>query len=345
MNCRIDGDKMKAALYQTHKNTVYCHLCAHCCVIGPGKTGLCGVRMNQNGVLETLVYGRLVAQSVDPIEKKPLFHFFPGSRTYSIATVGCNFKCHFCQNADIAQMPHGQSGRLIGETVLPEQVVSAAEESNCQSIAYTYTEPTVFFEYTLDTARLAHQRQIKNIYVSNGYMSAKALGIIAPYLHAANVDLKAFSSAFYKNYCGASLTPVLNTLRKMKDLGIWLEVTTLIIPGLNDSPTELEQLAKFIACDLGTETPWHISRFHPAHQMTDRPPTPLDTLSVTREIGLAAGLRYVYLGNVPGQEGENTYCRACNKIVIGRRGFQLGIYAIENGSCKYCGARIDGIGL
>ena len=336
---------MEAALYQTLKKTVYCHLCAHCCVIGSGKTGLCGVRINRNGVLETVVYGRLVAQSVDPIEKKPLFHFLPGSRTYSIATVGCNFKCHFCQNADIAQMPHGQNGRLIGETVLPEQVVSAAEKSNCQSIAYTYTEPTIFFEYTLDTARLAHQRQIKNIYVSNGYMSAKALGIIAPYLHAANVDLKAFSNTFYKNYCGASLTPVLNTLRKMKQLGIWLEITTLIIPGLNDSPQELEQLANFIVNELGPETPWHVSRFHPAHQMIDRSITPLDTLTKAREIGSAAGLRYVYTGNVPGQEGENTFCHACKKRVIGRRGFQLDQYEIENGRCKYCGVLIDGIGL
>lgn len=336
---------MEAALYQTQKKTVYCHLCGHCCVIGPGKTGLCGVRVNQNGALKTLVYGNLVAQSVDPIEKKPLFHFLPGTRTFSIATVGCNFKCHFCQNADIAQMPQGHYGRLIGENVLPEQVVSAAEKSNCQSIAYTYTEPTVFFEYTLDTARLAHQREIKNIYVSNGYMSAKALGIIAPYLDAANVDLKAFSNAFYKDYCGASLTPVLNTLRKMKHLGIWLEVTTLIIPGLNDSPTELEQLAKFIASELGPETPWHISRFHPAHQMTDRPLTPLGTLTTAREIGQSTGLRYVYIGNVPGQEGEDTFCHTCKKRVIGRRGFQIDTYDIEKGGCKYCGELIDGIGL
>ncbi len=336
---------MEAALYQTHNKTVYCHLCAHCCVIGPGKTGRCGVRMNQNGILETLVYGRLVAQSVDPIEKKPLFHFFPGSRTYSIATVGCNFKCHFCQNTDIAHMPQSQNGRLIGETVLPKQVVSAAEKTNCQSIAYTYTEPTVFFEYTLDTARLAHQRQIKNIYVSNGYMSAKALSIIAPYLDAANVDLKAFSNTFYKEYCGAALTPVLNTLRKIKQLGIWLEITTLIIPGLNDSPQELEKMAGFIASELGPETPWHISRFHPAHQMTDRPITPLTTLIKAREIGSAAGLRYVYMGNVPGQEGENSFCHACNQIVIGRRGFQIEAYRIENGCCKYCGTPMDGIGL
>ena len=336
---------MEAQFYQTLKRTSYCHLCAHRCVIGPNKSGLCGVRVNRNGILETLVYGRLVAQSVDPIEKKPLHHFYPGSRSYSIATVGCNFSCQFCQNADIAQMPHHQNGKILGNTVAPQAVVAAAEQTHCQSIAYTYTEPTVFFEYTLDTARLAHDRKIQNVYVSNGYMGEEALETIAPFLDAANVDLKSFSDSFYKKYCGATLIPVLDTLKKMKQLGIWLEVTTLVIPGINDTPEELRALAQFIADELGPETPWHISRFHPTHRMIDRPVTPLQTLTTTRNIGQAAGLHYVYLGNVSIRDGGNTDCPSCKKTVIERRGFQIAEVNITNKGCKYCGTPIDGIGL
>jgi len=336
---------MEAQFYQTLKQTVYCHLCAHRCVIGPNKAGLCGVRVNRKGILETRVYGQLVAQSSDPIEKKPFYHFYPGSRSYSIATVGCNFSCRFCQNADIAQLPQQRDGAIMGKTVAPQAVVTAAEQHQCQSIAYTYTEPTIFFEYTLDTARLAREKEIKNVYVSNGYTSEAALDAIAPFLDAANVDLKAFSETFYKKYCGAALTPVLETLKRMKRLGIWLEVTTLIIPGLNDAPEELKALAMFIVNELGPQTPWHISRFHPTHRMTDRPETPLEMLNNTKEIGLNAGLHYVYMGNVFSRDGGITKCPQCKSTVIERKGFQITEINTRNGSCKNCGTPIDGIGI
>ena len=247
---------MEAWLYEALQDQrVRCRLCSHMCVIGNGKRGLCGVRENRDGVLQTRVYGRLIAAGDDPIEKKPLFHLMPGSRSFSIATVGCNFKCRFCQNADIAQMPADRGGMVTGDVATPQQVVAAAQRKNCASIAYTYTEPTVFFEFASDTAQLAHRRGIKNVFVTNGYMSAEALQRISPWLDAANVDLKAYSDEFYRQQCGARLNPVKETLRRMKSLGIWVEVTTLVIPGLNDDPGELSRLAAFLATDLGVEHP------------------------------------------------------------------------------------------
>ena len=337
---------MEAWLYETMQDRrVRCRLCSHACVIADGKRGICGVRENHAGVLETMVYGRLIAAGDDPIEKKPLFHLMPGSRSFSIATVGCNLKCRFCQNADIAQMPGDQKGRIAGDAATPEEVVTAALSRNCASIAYTYTEPTVFFEFACDTARLAHAQGIKNVFVTNGFMSAEALDRVSPWLDSANVDLKAFTEAFYKQQCGARLEPVKETLVRMKRLGIWVEVTTLIIPGLNDDPEELSQLAGFIAEELGVETPWHVSRFHPAYRLTDRGPTPAKTLMEAREIGIAAGLRYVYTGNIPGQGGEDTVCPGCGEIVIARRGFQIAANRISEGCCRQCQTVIDGIGM
>ena len=338
--------KMEAYLYKSlEENKVRCHLCAHRCVIKDSRRGICGVRENQGGVLQTLVYGKLIARHIDPIEKKPLYHFLPGTLSYSIATVGCNFKCRFCQNADIAQMPADQRGMIIGDPATPEQVVAAALRGNCRSIAYTYTEPTVFFEFAYETARRAHAEDIRNVFVTNGYMSSEALEMIHPYLDAANVDLKAFGDKYYKDLCGAKLEPVKQTLRLMKSLGIFVEVTTLIVPGLNDDSHELAQLAKFLVDDLGPDTPWHISRFHPTYRLTDRPPTPTATLLSARDIGLQAGLRYVYTGNVPGQESENTFCYQCGRMLIERWGFRIRRYEIESGRCRYCQASIDGIGL
>ena len=236
----------KALLFEPLKeNTVKCDLCNHRCVIKEDKRGICGVRENRRGTLYTLVYGRLIAQNVDPIEKKPLFHLHPGSLSFSVATVGCNFKCRFCQNADIAQMPADRSGMIMGEYLPPETVVREAEKRNCKSIAYTYTEPTIYFEFALDAARLAHEAGIKNVFVTNGYMTPEALEMVAPYLDAANVDLKAFTDDFYKKQCGAKLEPVKETLRGMKAKNVFVEITTLIIPGLNDDPEELKALAKF----------------------------------------------------------------------------------------------------
>lgn len=337
---------MEAYLYQKlDDGEVKCQLCHHACVIKPGRSGICGVRANDGQELKSRVYGRLVARNVDPIEKKPLYHFLPGSGSYSIATVGCNFKCRFCQNADIAQMPRDRGGTVVGSSIRSDSVVADALRSGSQSIAYTYTEPTIYFEFAYDTARIAHQKGLRNIFVTNGYMSGQALEMIAPYLDAANVDLKAFKEDFYKTYCGARLAPVLDTLRHMKALGIWVEVTTLMVPGLNDDPDELRDLAGFIVEQLGPETPWHVSRFHPTYRMTDRPPTPLATLISACEIGTQAGLHYVYLGNVPGFEGANTRCHQCGQLLIERTGFSIRCNRIVDGCCPDCRARVHGVGM
>ena len=337
---------MEAYLYEKlEKESVRCMLCSHRCVIKPGKQGLCHVRENRAGGLHTNVYGKLIARHVDPIEKKPLFHVHPGSLSYSIATVGCNFRCRFCQNADIAQMPFEQNGRVAGDLVSPEEVVHAAIVQKCKTIAYTYTEPTVYFEFAYETAKLAHEKGLLNVFVSNGYMTTECLEMIGPYLDAANIDLKAFDDTFYKSYCGARLEPVKETLVQMKSQGVFVEVTTLIIPGLNDGRQELEFLASFLVDSLGPETPWHISRFHPTYQLTDRPATPVDTLRQAREIGLAAGLEYVYTGNVPGETSESTFCPGCGKLLIERLGFSIRAYGVEKGICTDCGEKIAGIGM
>jgi len=337
---------MEAYLYKPLKEKkVKCNLCSHRCIIKDGKRGICGVRENRDGILESLVYGKLIARHIDPIEKKPLFHFMPGTPSYSIATVGCNFKCMFCQNADIAQMPSDHNGIIIGDLCSPKDVVGAAEKGKCKSIAYTYTEPTVFFEFAFDTAKLAHEKGIKNVFVTNGYMTSEALRMISPFLDAANVDLKGFTNSFYKEICGSSLEPVKETLKLMKKLGIFVEVTTLLIPGLNDGAEELKELALFIADSLGTDTPWHISRFHPTYRLTDRPSTPVESIANAREIGIKSGLRYVYTGNLPGDKGENTFCYNCGKILIDRLGFSIIKNVLKNGCCPYCGTQINGIGL
>jgi len=264
------SEMKEAMLYERLPGrTVRCNLCAHRCVIADGEMGNCCVRQNQGGTLYTLVYGRVVAQRVDPVEKKPRFHFHPGTFAYSIATPGCNFRCQWCQNWEISQVPC-EHYLPMGQEADPEQIVTAAQRANCSSIAYTYTEPTVFFEYTYDTARLAHEAGLANIYITNGYMTEEMLKIFHPYLDAANVDLKTFGPETYRRYIGARLQPVLDTLQVMRRLGIWLEVTTLVIPGINDDPAELEDAARFVVEELGRETPWHISRFFPAYSDAQR---------------------------------------------------------------------------
>ncbi len=337
---------MEAYLYESLGNRkVQCNLCNHRCEIKDGRRGICNVRENRAGILETLVYGQLIAQHIDPIEKKPLFHLYPGSLSYSVATVGCNFNCRFCQNADIAQMPRDNDGMIAGKSVTPETVVEQAEKGNCKSISYTYTEPTVYFEFAHDTARLAQKKNIMNVFVTNGFMTPEAIQMISPYLDAANVDLKSFSDEFYKKYCGARLEPVKKTLELMKSLNIIMEITTLLIPGLNDSRDELENLARYIHNALGPEIPWHISRFHPTYKLTNRPSTPVDTLIMAREIGLKTGLRYVYTGNVPGEPGENTFCYNCGNVLISRFGFYIKKIMIEKSRCMHCGEKIDIAGL
>jgi pyruvate formate lyase activating enzyme len=330
---------------------VKCNLCAHRCVIAPDRKGVCMVRENRAGVLHTLVYGIPLSQAVDPIEKKPLFHFYPSSSSFSIATVGCNFRCGFCQNADISQMPRDR-GRIVGSQTSPEQVVQSAKRYGSRSIAYTYTEPTIFFEYSYDIARLAHEAGIASVYVTNGYMTSEMLELFQgldsghePWLDAANVDLKAFRDETYKGVCGARLQPVLDSLKRMKELNIWVEVTTLVVPDLNDSEEELGEIAQFIAAELGVEVPWHVSRFHPDYKMYDRGPTPASTLRRAYELGREAGLRYVYVGNMPGARLEDTYCANCGQPVLERWGFQVRRRNFRDGKCGNCATLVDGVGM
>ncbi len=321
---------------------VQCGLCHHRCILSPSKRGICGVRENREGKLYTLVYGRAISLNVDPVEKKPLFHFFPGSTSFSMAAVGCNFRCLQCQNHEISQMPRDRNGRIGGSEVSPPEIVSLAKQSQCRSISYTYTEPTVYFEYAYDTAQQARQEGIKNIFVTNGYMTQDALRTIQPCLDAANVDLKSFREKFYTEVCGATRGPVLENLRQMRQMGIWLEITTLVIPTLNDSDEEFEEIARFIV-SLGPEVPWHISAFHPTYKMVHLPRTTAAALRRAREIGIKAGLRYVYCGNVPGEEGEDTFCPHCGQRLVERIGFRVTRNDVVNGACRHCHGKIDGV--
>lgn len=337
---------MKAASHYTISNrdtlTVRCELCHHNCLIQNHGRGLCKVRQNVDGTLYSLVYGQLVSENIDPVEKKPIFHLLPGSTSLSIATVGCNFKCRHCQNHQISQWPHNNPGQIPGRTTSPEQVVATAKQHGCASISYTYVEPTIFYEFAFDTARIAHQQGIKNIFVSNGYTAPGVTREIAPFLDANNIDLKAFTESFYRDICHAKLRPVLDTIQLMKELGVWVEVTTLIIPGLNDSDQELRSIAEFIH-GVDPNMPWHVSRFHPTYEMTDRPPTPASTLHRAREIGAVAGLRHIYTGNIPGQGGEDTLCPNCQQTLIKRWGYQIQTNSLRHGACPFCGTAISGI--
>jgi len=343
---------------------VLCTLCALQCKVAAGRRGACGVRVNVDQTLYTLVYDKVVARHVDPIEKKPLFHFEPGSRVYSIATAGCNFRCLHCQNYEISQQPKGKTppiresggehpdilclslrdlaARIPGEHITPQEIVTAAQRSDCQSIAYTYTEPTIFFELAYDTARLAVAEGLSNIFVTNGYITEEALAVVAPYLDAANIDLKSFNDSAHKRMTGAGLQPVLDAIRAYRRLGIWVEVTTLVIPGHNDSESELRQIAEFI-CSVGNDIPWHVTQFYPTYRLLDRTATPVKVLRRAREIGYEAGLQYVYEGNVPGEGGENTYCQRCKSLLVRRYGTQLLGARIRAGQCPDCGTAVPGV--
>ena len=323
---------------------VRCVACAHRCLIRPGRSGICQVRENRDGRLMTAVFGRAVSANADPIEKKPLFHFYPGSIAFSIATRGCNFHCLHCQNWAISQAE--RDGLAAPDFALPPaHVVDAAKAAGSSSIAYTYTEPTVFIEYVLETARLAADRGLANVLVTNGYETSEALDVLAPLVQAANVDLKSFDDRFYRRIVGARLAPVLETLTGMKNRGIWVEVTTLVIPGLNDDPAELEALARWIAAELGPETPWHVSRFFPTYRLTDLDPTPTATIERAVQIGRGAGLRHVYSGNVRDAD-EDTRCAGCGEVLIRRRGFTARpAAALLGGHCAKCGRTLAGVGL
>jgi len=300
------------------------------------------VRENKDGTLYSLFYGRPIAVAVDPIEKKPLFHFHPGSLSFSVATLGCNFQCPFCQNWDISQYGREESIADTGQNAAPELIAQKAHEAGCKTIAYTYSEPTIFFEYALDIARAAEPLGIQNVFVTNGFMTRGMLDEFHPLLHAANVDLKAFNPKTYKTMMKADLDGVLDTIKYMRELGIWVEVTTLVVPGMNDSEEELKGIAEFIA-SVGVEIPWHISRFHPTYKVTNQPRTPVETLETAYRLGKEAGLRYVYMGNVDTDRGENTYCYKCKELLIERVGFGVSENRIsEDSKCLKCKSLIDG---
>jgi pyruvate formate lyase activating enzyme len=324
---------------------VRCKLCNFHCLVGAGKLGHCYVRKNVGGKLYSLNYDKVCAANPDPIEKKPLFHFQPGSRSFSIAAIGCNFRCVFCQNWQISQAAL-ESGPIDGESISPAEIVAAAVKTGCKSIAYTYTEPTIFMELCNDCARPAKERGLANVFVSNGYMTREAIDFAADWLDGINVDLKAFSDDYYKRLCAARLQPVLDSITYIaKETKIWMEVTTLLLPGQNDSEEELKQLTDFLVTQAGPDVPWHISRFYPQYKYTDSQPTLVQTMRRAEEIGKAAGLRYVYLGNVPGDKSENTHCYNCGRLLIERTGYTIVANEIKDSKCPNCGTHIAGFEL
>ena len=324
---------------------ILCQACAQACKLDEGEYGICGVRKVEDGELKLLVYGLAAAVNIDPVEKKPMFHFLPKSSAFSVGTVGCNFSCKFCQNYDISQYPKEHDHKIIGQELPPERIVELAQENRCESIAYTYNEPIVFFEYTYDTAKLAHEKGLKNIYVTSGFETHKAIDLLEPYIDGMNIDIKSFSDEFYKEICGARLKPVLECVKYAHEKGIWVEVTTLLIPGKNDSDEEIRNIAKFIA-QLDTSIPWHLSAFYPAYKMLDVPNTPESTLLRAYKIGEEEGLKHLYIGNIDNERYESTYCPGCKKRVIDRSG-NIGQFVIndldENGICPYCNYSLSGV--
>lgn len=324
---------------------ILCQACSQSCKLEEGEYGICGVRRVEDGELRLLVYGIAAAVNVDPVEKKPMFHFLPKSRAFSVGTVGCNLSCKFCQNYDISQYPKEHNHKITGHELPPERIVDMAIENSCDSIAYTYNEPIVFFEYTYDTAKIAHEKGLKNIYVTSGFETRKAIDLLAPYIDGMNIDIKSFSEEFYKETCGARLKPVLDAVTYAHEKGIWVEITTLLIPGKNDSNEEIRSIAKFIA-NLDVFMPWHLSAFHPTYKMLDVPRTPESTLLRAYKIGQEEGLKYVYVGNVDNEDYESTYCPRCKKRVIDRSG-NIGQFVVNeldaNGTCPHCGYNLEGV--
>lgn len=324
---------------------VACDACSQHCKLSEGEYGVCGVRRVEEGKLRLLTYGLAAAVNVDPVEKKPMFHFLPDTKIFSFGTVGCNFSCKFCQNAEISQYPKEHGHRIVGTPLSPQKAVELALEYGCESIAYTYNEPVVFFEYTYDTARLAHEAGLKNVYVTSGYETHKAIDTLSPYLDGMNIDIKSYSQGFYKEICGAALKPVLDAIEYAHKKGIWVETTSLLIPGLNDSEEEIRSIARFQAA-LSPDMPWHISAFHPMYKMLDRPRTPPQTLRRAYEIGKEEGLRYVYVGNIDDEKRESTYCPGCGELVIDRHG-HIGQFVtnhlVDFNRCPVCATAIAGV--
>lgn len=332
---------MRSMLWEKEDdNAIRCLVCSHNCKIADGKNGLCGVRVNHKGELIAVASDVVTAINLDPVEKKPLYHFLPGTRTFSIGGAGCNFRCAFCQNSDISQVNHQSA--VPGRRLTPESIARLAKQNRTPSISYTYNEPSIFFELAYETAGLAKDAGLKNVIVSNGFMSEKWLKSMSKRIDAANIDLKSFNDDFYKKLCGARLQPVLDNLKRIRNLGWWLEVTTLIIPGINDTPEELGKIAAFIKSELGEDTPWHISAFHGAHKMINHPSTPLARLEEAFKIGQQEGLNFVYMGNVASSRGSSTCCPQCGTLLVERHGYQTR-KKFQGGMCPKCNAQIPGI--
>ncbi len=325
------------------KNIVSCHLCGFQCQITEGQLGHCKLRKNIHGELKSMNFDKVCSMAIDPIEKKPLFHFLPGSKAFSVAAIGCNFKCSFCQNWQISQMTPEEKGELSG-AIEPEHIIDMAVEGKCDSIAYTYTEPTMFMELCCECGKIARQKSLKNIFVSNGFMTRQAIDFASDWLDAVNIDLKSFSEDFYRKLCKASLKPVLESIEHIaKNTDIWLELTTLIIPNENDSDDELKKIANFIVEKAGCDVPWHISRFYPQYRCVDRDATSIDTLQRAYKIGQAAGLKYIYIGNAGEKGGQDTVCHNCSTLLIKRSQYNIISNCLENGQCPKCNATIAGV--
>ncbi|RMF06008.1 AmmeMemoRadiSam system radical SAM enzyme [Candidatus Woesearchaeota archaeon] len=335
-------ERLKEALYYEKKQgsqNVQCRICPRNCIIAEGKTGFCRVRRNIGGKLYAENYSRPCSIAIDPVEKKPLYHFLPGQDILSIATVGCNLACKHCQNYEISQ---AEVGAYNEPKVTPEEIVDAALRKNCSMIAYTYTEPTIFYEYVLDTAKLAKQKGIRNVIVSNGYINPEPLKELLKYIDAANIDLKAFDGDFYKKITLAKLEPVLETLRTIAKSSAWLEITNLIIPTLNDSISKIREMAAWISAELGADVPLHLTRFHPYYKLSHLPPTPEETLTKAYMVAKEK-LNYVYVGNILTEEGQHTYCPECGELLIERVAFRVVKNRIKNSRCPSCKAKIAGV--
>lgn len=320
---------------------VQCVLCPRKCVLAPGQRGLCTVRINKDGMLYTLGYGNPIAVHVDPIEKKPFFNVMPGEKTFSIAVAGCNMRCIFCQNWQISQ---SSPDEVDAYDLPPEKIVDEAIKEDCKFIVYTYTEPTVFYEYMFDISKLARAKGLKNAMHTCGYINQEPLKELLKYMDAVNVDLKGFSEDFYRKMGAfAQLQPVLDTIMTVKKEGVWLEITNLLIPGVNDDAAQIKKMCEWIRDNVGADTPLHFSRFTPMYKLQNLPPTPVSKLEEAYKIAKEAGLQYVYIGNVPGHPGENTYCPRCGNLAVGRTGYRVNEYNISGGKCKFCGNKISGL--
>jgi len=332
---------MKEAMFQEETaRGIMCRICPNECVLKEGEISKCNNRKVLRSKLYTMAYGNPCSVAIDPIEKKPLYHFLPGSRAFSIATAGCNFVCLNCQNWSISQTSPDKTRNI---ELMPEKVVDECEKSNCRSIAYTYSEPNTFYEYAFDTASIARKRGIKNIFKSNGYIYPEPLKKLCTVLDAANIDLKAITESTYLKLSGGKLQPVLDSLKVYRDSGVWLEITNLVIPNYTDKPAEIRQMCKWLADNGFTLTPIHFSRFHPMYKLEQLPPTPVDLLEAAAKIAAEEGLKYVYTGNVPGNEQANTKCPSCGREAVARQGYKIFSNTLKEGNCSACGTKVDGV--